>query len=212
MAQRKTIAIVGATENRGLTISRNLSKGNYHLLLMSEDAEKLQALKNELVDSRAEIEVIGCAKDACWEADIIIVATPYEKEKEVAERIRDVATGKIVISVSNPLDRTYEKLFPSPNNSAAEELQRLLPYSKVVKTFSTAYVENLVAPVIKGEPIDTFLAGNNSDAIETVSQMVKDAGFNPFVVGDLSMSRALERMQLLLAQKAIAPPFNWSIN
>lgn len=212
MAQKKTIAIVGATEMRGSSIARNLSKGNYHLLLMSEDAERLQALKIELSNSVAEIDAIGCAKDACWEADIIIVATPYEQEKDVAEKIKEVANGKIVISVSNPLDRSYEKLFPSPNNSAAEELQRMLPYSKVVKTFSTAYAENFATPVIKGEPVDTFLAGNNGDAIETVSQMIKDAGFNPFVVGDLSMSRALERMQLLLAQKAIRPPFNWSIN
>jgi predicted dinucleotide-binding enzyme len=212
MAQRKTIAIVGATEPRGSVIAKNLAKGNYHLLLMSEDAEKLQALNNELTNSRAEIEAIGCAKDACWEADIIIVATPYDKEKDVAEKIKEVATGKIVISISNQLDRSYEKLFPSPNNSAAEELQRLLPYSKVVKSFSTAYVESFSSPVIKGQAVDTFLAGNNGDAIETVSQLVRDAGFTPFVVGDLSMSRALERMQLLLAQRAISPPFNWSIN
>lgn len=209
MAQQKTIAIVGATEKRGSSIARNLSKGNYRLLLMSEDVGKLEALKNELVGSPAEVEAVSCAKDACWEADIIIVATPYEQEKDVAEKIKEVATGKIVISVSNPLDRSYEKLFPSANNSAAEELQRLLPYSKVVKTFSTAYVENFVSPTIEGERADTFLAGNNGEAIETVSQMIRDAGFNPFVVGDLSMSRALERMQLLLTQKALSHSRHW---
>jgi predicted dinucleotide-binding enzyme len=203
MAQRKTIAIVGATEGRGPVIAKNLAKGNYRLLLMSEEAERLSSLQKELVGFHAEIEPINCAKEACWEADIIIVATPYENEKGIAEKIKEVATGKIVISVSNPLDQAYEKLFPSPTNSAAEELQRLLPYSKVVKTFSTAYAENFVSPVIKGQIADTFVAGNNSDAIETVSQMIKDAGFNPFVVGDLSMSRALERMQLLLKQKSV---------
>jgi len=209
MAQRKTIAIVGATEKRGSSIAKNLSKGNYHLLLISENTEQLQALKNELVGSRAEIEAMSCAKDACWEADIIIVATPYDQEKEVAEKIKEVATGKIVISVSNQLDRSYEKLFPLATDSAAEELQRLLPYSKVVKTFSTANIENFASPVIQGETADTFLAGNNGDAIETVSQIIKEAGFNPFVVGDLSMSRALERMQLLLTQKALSHSKHW---
>jgi predicted dinucleotide-binding enzyme len=209
MAQRKTIAIVGATEKRGSAIAKNLARGNYHLLLMSEDAENLSILKNELAGSTAEIETIGCAKNACWEADIIIVATPYEKEKEVAEKIKEVATGKIVISVSNPLDHNYDRLFPSSNNSAAEELQRMLPYSKVVKTFNAAYAENAI---LRGQEIDTFLAGNNGDAIETVSEMVRQAGFNPFVVGDLSMSRALERMQLLLAQKGLGKNFNLSIN
>jgi len=212
MAQKKTIAIIGATTQRGSLVAKNLAKGNYRLLLMSEEVEQLSALANEFSQSAAEIEIISCAKDACWEADIIIVAAPYEIEKDVAERIKEVTTGKIVISVSNPLDNNYEKLFPTANSSAAEELQRLLPYSKVVKTFNTSLIENFVAPVIQGKTADTFIAGNNGDAIETVFELVKAAGFNPFVVGDLSMSRALERMQLLLVQKAANPKFKWFAN
>jgi len=201
MAQKKTIAIVGATEKRGAFIAKNLAKGNYRLLLMSEESEKLAALRDELNSSTAEIETISCAKEACWEADIIIVAAPYGMVKKVAEKIKEVATGKIVVSISNPLDPGYENLFPEPNTSAAEELQRLLPYSKVVKTLNTAFAENFAPLAIGGKAADTFIAGNNSDAVETVSQLAKDAGFNPFVVGDLSMSWAMERVQLLLAQK-----------
>jgi predicted dinucleotide-binding enzyme len=212
MAQKKTIAIIGATGTRGSAVAKNLAKGNYRLLLMSEEVEKLSALSNELSQSIAEIETISCAKDACWEADIIIVAAPYEVEKEVAEKIKEVAVGKVVISISNPIDRSYENLFPSPNNSAAEELQRLLPHSKVVKTFNTASIENFTALTIQGKAADTFIAGNNGDAIEIVSELVRAAGFNPFVVGDLSMSRALERMQLLLARKSTKNNFNWSVN
>ncbi|MBI1769776.1 MAG: NAD(P)-binding domain-containing protein, partial [Bacteroidetes bacterium] len=171
MAPKKTIAIVGATEKRGAAIAKSLAKGNYRLLLMSAETEKLAALSKELDPSIAEIETISCAKDACWEADIIIVATPYQTEKEVAEKIREVATGKIVISTSNPVDRSYEYLFPSPNSSAAEELQRMLPYSKVVKTFNTAFTENFVSPTID-KIADTFIAGNNGDAIEAVSELV----------------------------------------
>jgi len=39
--------------------------------------------------------------------------------------------------------------------------------------------------------------------METVSELIRAAGFNPFVVGDLSMSQALERMQQLLINKTI---------
>ena len=180
-----------------------LSKGNYRLLLMSDETEKLNTLSKEIGKSIAEVEVISCAKEACWEADVIIIASPYNEERKVAEKIQEVAIGKIVIRVSYPLDQDYEKLFPS--NSAAEELQHLLPYSKVVMTFNTASIENFVTD----QPADTFIAGNNSDAIETVSQMVKEAGYKPFVVGDLSVSRGLE---LLLAQKLNGQKFNWNMN
>jgi NADPH-dependent F420 reductase len=209
MANIKTIAIVGATGNMGSAIAKSLSNGKYRLVLMSKDQEKLGELKRTLEKSGTEVLTISCAKEASWEADIIIVATPYAAEKEVAEKIREVATGKIVISISNPLDGAYKDLVTSPDTSAAEELQKLLPYSKVVKTFNTTFAANFITPVIDSQTADAFIAGNNSDAVETVSEVVKTAGFNPVAAGDLSVSRTLERMQLLLIQLAMKNNYNW---
>lgn len=198
MKTKKAIAIVGATGNIGSAIARSLArKSTYRLLLMSHDQKKLVDLKTELQKNKNEddeVFAISCAREASWEADIIIVATPYEAEREVAEKIRDVAVGKIVISVSNPLNSAYNHLVTSPDNSAAEELQKLLPNSKVVKTFNTAFAANFISPVIYGKTADAFIAGNSGDAVDTVSELVKSAGFNPIVAGDLSVSRTLERM------------------
>jgi NADPH-dependent F420 reductase len=210
MANTKTIAIVGATGNMGSAIAKSLARnGSYRLLLMANDTERLAQLKSDLDTSGAETFVINCAREAAWEADIIIVATPYEAEKEVAEKIRQVATGKIVISISNPLNSSYNALVTSDDTSAAEELQKLLPDSKVVKTFNTTFAANFITPIINGKTADSFIAGNNSDAVETVSEVVKTAGFNPVVAGDLSVSRTLERMQLLLIQLAMKNNYNW---
>ena len=57
MAQRKTIAIVGATEKRGSSIARNLSKGNYHLLLMSED-EAIEDSELLMLTKQAQDEML----------------------------------------------------------------------------------------------------------------------------------------------------------
>ncbi|HCZ37422.1 MAG TPA: NADP oxidoreductase [Cytophagales bacterium] len=212
MATIKTIAIVGATGNMGSAIAKSLSKkGNYRLLLMSNEQDKLVDLKTQIEKSSKSTEVfaISCAREASWEADIIIVATPYEAEKEVAEKIREVATGKIVISISNPLNSAYSELVTSDDTSAAEELQKLLPNSKVVKTFNTTFAADFLSPIIDGKTADAFIAGNNGDAVETVSEIVKTAGFNPIVAGDLSVSRTLERMQLLLIQLTMKNNYNW---
>jgi 8-hydroxy-5-deazaflavin:NADPH oxidoreductase len=210
MANIKTIAIVGATGNMGSAIAKSLaSKGNYRLLLMANDQDKLVELKQKLEKSGAEAFAISCAREASWEADIIIIATPYEAEKEVAKKIREVATGKIVISISNPLNSAYNGLVTSPDTSAAEELQKLLPNSKVVKTFNTTFAANFMTPIIDGKTADAFVAGNNGDAVATVSEVVKTAGFNPIVAGDLTVSRTLERMQLLLIQLGIKNNYNW---
>lgn len=208
MATIKTIAIVGATGSMGSAIAKSLSKkGRYRLLLMSKNQDRLVDLKLQLDKSKtsSEIFAVSCAREASWEADIIIVATPYGDEKEVAEKIREVATGKVVISISNPLNSSYN--VTSRDTSAAEELQKLLPYSKVVKTFNTTFAD-FVMPVIDGKTAEAFIAGNNSDAVETVSEIVKTAGFNPVVVGDLTVSRALECMQLLLTQLIVKNNYN----
>ncbi len=212
MASIKTIAIIGATGNMGSALAKSLAPaGIYRLLLMSSDQQKLVELKSTLQKSgsKTEIFTIGCAREASWEADIIIVATPYESEREVADKIREVATGKIVISISNPLNAQLSDLVTSLNTSAAEELQKLLPDSKVVKTFNTTFAADFITPMIDGKTADAFIAGDNGDAIETVTEIVKTAGFNPIVAGDLSVSRTLERMQLLLIQLAMKNNYNW---
>ena len=43
----------------------------------------------------------------------------------MADKIRQVAIGKIVVSISNPLNSTYSDLVTSPESSAAEELQKI---------------------------------------------------------------------------------------
>ena len=127
----------------------------------------------------------------------------------MADKIRQVAIGKIVVSISNPLNSTYSDLVTSPESSAAEELQKLLPHSKVVKAFNTTFAADFISPQIDSKTVDAFIAGNNSEAVNTVSEVVRTAGFNPIAVGELTGSRTLERMQLLLIQLDMKYNYNW---
>jgi predicted dinucleotide-binding enzyme len=148
-------------------------------------------------------------KDVSWEADIIILACPSEAEQEIAEKIREVAVGKIVISISNPLNANYSDLVLYPHSSAAEELQKLLPDSKVVKAFNTTLAADFTSPVIDGNISDVFIAANNGNSLEVVSDIVAAAGFNPVVAGDLSVSRTLERMLLKQIQIGLRNRYDW---
>lgn len=211
MHTKQTIAVIGATGNMGSALSKSLSKGNYRLLLCAGDQNKLQALAQNIKDGNpaADVEALDCTVNASWEADMIIAAVPYKAEKEVAERIKEVANQKIVISIANPLNETYDGLLTAPSTSAAEELQKLLPNSKVVKAFNTTFAADFSTPVIAGKQVDAFIAGNDQDALQTVSELVGIAGFNPIVAGDLSVSRTLENMQLLLIQLTMRYNYNW---
>ena len=210
MRTKQTIAVLGATGKMGSAIAKSLSKGNYRILLFSRDNTKLGRLKRELRNAvpQADVVSVDCSYNACWEADVIIAAVPYSAEKEVADTIREVANQKIVISVANPVNNNGDALLTPLNTSAAEELQKLLPNSKVIKAFNTMFAADFNQPEIDGKQVDAFIAGNDDDALEIVRDLVQTAGFNPVIAGDLSLSRVLEHMQLLLIRLSIKHNYN----
>jgi NADPH-dependent F420 reductase len=211
MQTKQTIAIIGATGNMGSAIARSIAKGPYRLLLKASKQDELDALVNDIQSKNpsAEVESAICPTEASWEADIIILAVPYEAEKNIAPQIKDVASQKIVISIANPLNQNYDGLITAPGTSAAEELQKLLANSKIVKAFNTTFALDFSEPVINSTQVDAFVAGNDEEALQTVSELVATAGFNPIIAGDLSVSRTLENMQLLLIQLGMKNNYNW---
>lgn len=211
MHTKQIITIIGASGNMGSALAKSLSKGNYRLLLCSQDMAKTEALIAGIKESNpdADLEIVGCPFDASWESDIIIPAVPYEVQGEMAERIREVANQKIVISIANPINETYDGLTIADDSSAAEELQKLLPHAKVIKAFNTNFAADFTTPDIGGRQVDSFIAGDHEEAVQTVTELVMTAGFNPLVAGSLSVSRTLERMQLLLIQLNLKNNYNW---
>ena len=189
---KKTIAIIGATDMMGTAIAKSLSKGNYRLLLFGHDHDKLQTLCDEIKYSvpTADVDCLGCVVDASWEADIIFSTLPAGAEKEIAAKIREVATQKIVIVLTSPLESNKEQ--KSIGTSSAEELQKLLPHSKIVKTFNITCAADFARAFAEGLQVDTFITGDDKDAVQIVKEIVSTAGFHPIIAGELATSRALE--------------------
>lgn len=165
MAVKKTIAIVGANEKKGIEITRRLADFNYRLLLLSNDVTALKSIFEELLTDIpiAEMELIDCMKDGCWEADIIIIAVAERDHKNIAEKIGEVATQKIVA-------------FAIPEQWASNNLktlQQLFPHSRVVAVISGI------------DPADIFIEGQDEEAIQTMSVILSTAGYQPIIKGNL---------------------------
>ncbi|MDR3626024.1 MAG: NAD(P)-binding domain-containing protein [Ignavibacteriaceae bacterium] len=208
---KKTIAVIGAAGNMGSGITTNLAKAGYRVLIAGNDQSKLSSLLTKIKSNtpNADVEIIDCSKEASWEADIIIPAISYQAQAAVASKIKDVVTGKIVISLANPLNDTYDGLLTGATTSAAEELAKLLPNSKVVKAFNTVFAADFNTPKLGGNTFDVFVAGDDEEAVSEVSEIVKDAGFNPLAAGKLAVSRTLENMMLMLIGLSMKNNYNW---
>ncbi|HEX2532656.1 MAG TPA: NAD(P)-binding domain-containing protein [Chitinophagaceae bacterium] len=188
MHTKQTIALIGATGRLGSALARNLAKGHYRLLLKGSRSEALEALVESIIAATpgADVEAQACPTDACWEADIIVLAVPGAAEAEVAGRIREVANQKVVVSLSRPVHPEEEE---APESAGV--LQACLPHSKVVQAYPATPEASCLEALTHGTGAEVFLAGNDREALETVSELVQAAGLQPVIAGSRTAGRTL---------------------
>lgn len=165
---KQTIAIIGATGRTGAILAQSLVRQSYRLLLFSHHKEQLDKLSEQLIqlNASADFEGMGCAVDACWEADLIIVAVPNQEKKEAAQKIRQVATQKIVLDIVRSLDHS---------EGPGQDLRDLLPYSKVIEVLITDHARQFE------QPVQAFIAGSDQEALQQVDELLRTSGLHTII-------------------------------
>jgi hypothetical protein len=151
----QTIAIIGATEESGIFLAKQLAE-RFSILLFDEETEKLLILHDQMsrIEPLANVELMNCVRDASWEADVIIVLGYCCTSKEIANTIQKFATGKIVILIA-------EEDYPISTLTLFGNLQPLLPHSKLAR-------------VSRGKTNGTDTLGKEI-VIETIDPEVREA-------------------------------------
>jgi predicted dinucleotide-binding enzyme len=130
----------------------------------------------------------GAAPDAARAARIVINATPGAGSLDRLTALREELLDKILVDVSNattdgpdglPADLLY------PGSSLAEQLQRVLPATRVVKTLNTMLYPVMTAPATLDQAPDVFLSGDDPQAKGTVHDMLTELGWHPDWITDL---------------------------
>ena len=67
--------------------------------------------------------------------------------------------------------------------SAAEETQKRLPNTFVVKTFNSVFAKDQSTARVGNERLTAFIAGDDADAKKTVAKIAGDIGFDPVDCG-----------------------------
>jgi predicted dinucleotide-binding enzyme len=129
--------------------------------------------------------------------EVLVLAVYYPDATAAVEQYGDALSGKVLIDITNPVNETYDALVTPPDGSAAQELAARAPGARVVKAFNTTFANTLREGEVSGQPLDVFLAGDDEDAKNTVSQLVEDGGLRPIDAGPLSRARELEAAGLL---------------
>ena len=145
---KQTIAWIGEID-RSPEAFRRLTE-RYRLIWVVQD--KIPADPSTIENPLPEVEVVSCAKEGCWEADIIVLAGEGF-EDDLFGKIREVATQKIVMVITYD-ERKQEKL---------AQIQEALPFSKTVEVIL--------------HPDEMILSGENPEAVDTARRIVQQLGY-----------------------------------
>jgi predicted dinucleotide-binding enzyme len=135
--------------------------------------------------------------DAAKWGEVIILAVPHNNANDAIEAIRPYADGKTVIDVINAVGSNMD-LAISCTTSSAEETQKKLPKTHVVKAFNTVFAPNQSIGKVGDEQLTAFIAGDDLKAKQTVAELTRDIGFDPVDCGPLKAARYLEAMGIMI--------------
>lgn len=134
----------------------------------------------------------GSFADAASDAEIVVLAVPYDAAAEVVGAAGGLA-GKIVVDITNPMKPDFSGLSIGHTTSAAEEIQKSAPAAKVVKAFNTIFAQVLQSGArAAGKPATVFVAGDDAGARGKVAALARGAGFAAVETGGLASARYLE--------------------
>jgi 8-hydroxy-5-deazaflavin:NADPH oxidoreductase len=130
-------------------------------------------------------------------APLVVLAVPFPAAlRLVRGRLAGLGGGRVLVDVTNPGMGTHP-IGPG-RHSGGEALARAAPGWRVVKAFNTVPATLLHSPELHGQPVTVPVAGDDPDAKEQVSGLVRRLGFAPVDAGGIAASRELEALAVLL--------------
>jgi 8-hydroxy-5-deazaflavin:NADPH oxidoreductase len=192
------ITIIG-TGNMARGIGTRVLAGGNNVTLVGHEPGKAENLASELQSAaQSGASVRAASADISIDGDVFVLAVPYAAAAPIVQQYGDQLVGKIIVDITNPVDFTTMSPAVPGDTSGAEEIAKAAPTrAKIVKAFNTTFAGTLVAGQVAGQPLDVFIAGDDDEAKNTISQLISSAGLRAIDAGPLQRARQLEALGLL---------------
>jgi predicted dinucleotide-binding enzyme len=187
-AKPMRIGVIGAGSLGG-TVGRLWVQAGHEVMFSSRHPEELATLTRDL-GPRASV---GTPQEAAKFGTVLLFAVPYEALPQLGRDLQAVIRGKIVLDACNAwpdsaLVREVEANGIGPTSA------KLLPGTRLVRAFSAVDATAAEASFKrKSDKLGVPLAGDDADAVQVAAQLVRDAGCEPVVVGNLASATKFQR-------------------
>lgn len=210
---RSTIAVLG-TGNVGTVLAGALARAGHAVTAGSRDPDR------RAPGWTVPVPLTGLA-EAAERADVVVNATPGDESVGLLRPLAPQLAGSVLVDVANavvPGPDGFAVSLRHPGSSLAEEIQRALPDTRVVKTLNTVGpAEAMVTPAAFATPASAFVSGDDAAARRLATALLTDLGWRPewiIDLGDLATARVPEAFVLLVRPlvRALGPvPFGLSV-
>lgn len=188
------IGIIG-TGRIGGALARHWVNAGHEVFMSSRHPEELEPLAKEL-GPRAHV---GLPREAAAFGSVVLVSVPFGAMPQIGMDFAAELEGKVIIDTSNPVAGRDGPDVPEwQRKGAGVSTAELLKSERVVRAFNCIPAASLAGRANREpERIAIPIGGDDPSAIAIAERLVRDAGFDPVMVGTLAESRQFDLGQPL---------------
>ncbi len=190
------VGILGGTGPAGRGVAVRLAAAGTEVTLGSRDADRAAGVAGEIVAKWPDLrlDIRGADNEGAAGADVVVLATPWDSAVATLKPLREILTGKVVISMANALIREGREMLAliPPRGSVAAAVQAALPDSLVAAAFHhlpASEMEDLQS----GLEADVLVCSDFPEATVVTESLVDVMqGLRPLNAGSLNQAAAIE--------------------
>src|SRR5438270_13261394 len=183
------IGIIGAGKIGG-TLAELWVKAGHEVLISSRHPDELQGLARTLGPKAR----VGTPKEAAVFGEVVLISVPYGALPQVGKDLQNELKGKVVLDTGNPYpERDGEMAVEARRKGTGVASAEFLPGVRLVRAFNAISHRNLRSEAHRaGELIGIRIAADDPKALDVDARIVRDAGFEPVVVGPLAKAKMFD--------------------
>ena len=185
--KRLKIGTIGSG-NVGGTLGRIWAKAGHEVMFSSLNLEQDKKLAASIgPNARA-----GTPSAAATFGEVVLVSVPYKALPEVGKEVGSLLKGKIVIDTCNPFpSRDGEIANWAREKGAGVASAELLPGARLVRAFNAVSWLQMADASKGSQRMAMPMASDDAEAVQVVSELVREVGYEPVLIGPLAMGRHL---------------------
>lgn len=185
-AEKMNIGIVGSGRVGG-TVGELWLKAGHEVMFSSLDLEHDKALAARLGGGAHA----GTSREAAAFGEVLFIAVPYAALPQVGRDLGEALRGKIVLDACNPIPaRDGDMALEARAKGTGVASPQFLPGARLVRAFNCVGYASMRSEAHRaGEKLGIPLAGDDPAALQVAVRLVRDAGFEPVVVGGLARAK-----------------------